>query len=91
MNISQIKAQLGIPSLQLVTALTTEGEKTEWMRHWDNNNRVAVSIHKSTVEKIKANPEGEDSLDIQTETRTGEQGEYTAHRIVRYTPAEVVL
>lgn len=91
MNISQIKSQLGIPSLQLSTALTTEGEKTDWMRHWNNDNRVAVSVHKDLVDKIKANPEGEDSLAIQTETREGEKGKYTAHRIVRYTPAEVVL
>lgn len=91
MDILQIKEKLGIPSLQLVTAETKEGEKTEWMRHWDNDRRIAVSIHKDLVTQIKENPSGINSLDLQTEKREGEQGEYIAHRIVKYTPAEEVL
>ena len=91
MDILQIKEQLGIPSLQLHTAKDLEGNNTEWMRHWQNDTRVAVSFHKDLVAKIKEDPKGVNSLDIQTETREGEQGEYTAHRVVQYTPAEVVL
>lgn len=89
MDISQIKDQLGISTLNLNTAKDKDNKPTDWMRHWDNDNRVAVSIHKDTVAKIKAG--SATSLGIQTETRSGSKGEYTAHRIVLYTPAEETL
>lgn len=90
MDILQIKDKLAIPSLQLVTAKDTDGNPTQWMRHWDNDRRIAVSIHKDLVGEIKGDKEI-NSLGLQKETREGEQGEYTAYRIVRYTPAEEVL
>lgn len=89
MLLPEIKTALGIAQLNLNTALDANNKPTEWMRHWDNDNRVAVSIHKDTVAAIKADPTC--NLGIQTETRTGSQGEYTAHRIVKYTEAEEVL
>lgn len=90
MNLSEIKAQLNISSLDLNTATDTEGNKTAWMRHWDNNQRIAVSIHSDLVKEIVATPTLT-GLGLQTETRKGEQGDYTAHRIVKYTPAEITL
>lgn len=90
MDILQIKDKLAIPSLQLVTAKDADGNPTSWMRHWDNDRRIAVSIHKDLVGEIKADKEIS-SLGLQKETREGEQGEYTSYRIVRYTPAEEVL
>lgn len=89
MNIAEIKEQLGISTLNLNTAKDKDGQPTEWMRHWDNDNRVAVSIHKETVAKIKAG--SATTLGTQTETRTGAKGEYKAIRIVQYTPAEETL
>ena len=89
MDIQEIKSKLGISTLNLNTAQDSDGKPTEWMRHWDNDNRVAVSIHKETITAIKAG-EGT-TLDIQTETRKGAKGEYTAKRIVMYTPAEMTL
>jgi len=89
MDITQIKDQLGISTLNLNTAKDKADKPTSWMRHWDNDRRVAVSIHKDTVSAIKAG--SATTLGIQTETRTGSKGEYTAHRIVQYTPAEVTL
>lgn len=89
MNIVEIKQELGIAQLNLNTAVNNAGAKTDWMRHWDNDSRVAVSIHKDTVAAIKA--DNSCNLGIQTETRTGSKGEYTAHRIVKYNPAEAVL
>jgi len=89
MNLSEIKIALGVEQLNLNTAEDKDGNKTEWMRHWDNAGRIAISIHKDT---IKACQDGTPStLDIQTETRTGSKGDYTAKRIVMYTPAEVTL
>jgi hypothetical protein len=89
MTLAQIKEELGVAQLNLSTAKDLQGQPTDWMRHWDNDNRVAVSVHKDTVQKIVA---GENlNLGLQTETRTGSQGDYTAHRLVAYTPAEVTL
>lgn len=89
MNIIEIKQELGIAQLNLNTAVDNAGKATDWMRHWDNDSRVAVSIHKDTVTAIKA--DASCNLGIQTETRTGSKGDYTAHRIVKYSPAEEVL
>lgn len=89
MLLSEVKSTLGISQLNLNTAMDKDNKPTEWMRHWDNDGRVAVSIHKDTVTAIKSDPTC--NLGIQTETRTGTKGEYTAHRIVKYNEAEAVL
>lgn len=90
MLLSQIKTKLEIPQLELNTAKNMAGENTEWMRHWDNEKRVAVSIHKDLVAELKTNPKI-NSLGLQHETRDGEQGSYESYRIVKYTEAEETL
>lgn len=90
MNIDEVKASLGYSSLQLNTANDKDGNPTAWFRHWDNTNRIAVSIHSDTLDKIDAD-RSIDTLALQSEVRTGEQGDYTAKRIVMYTPAERTL
>lgn len=90
MNLAQIKTELGIPAFELNTATDQAGNKTAWMRHWDNNRRISVSIHTDLVNELKSNPQVS-GLGLQTEIRQGEQGDYTSHRIVKYTPAEVTL
>ena len=90
MTITQIKEKLNLKALDLNTSEDGKGNKTDWMRAWDNENRVAVSIHKELVAEIKADATIA-SLGLQTETRQGEKGDYTAHRIVKYAPAEVSL
>ena len=90
MDITEIKSKLGISALQLNTANDADGNATDWMRHWDNDNRVAVSIHKELVSEIKADPNIA-TLGLQSEQRTGEQGPYKAMRIVKFSPAEITL
>lgn len=90
MNITQIKEAVGFKSLELNTSKDANDQPTEWMRAWDNDNRVAVSIHKELLAEIKADSTIS-SLGLQTEKREGSQGEYTAHRIVKYSPAEETL
>jgi len=90
MTLKQIKNQLEIPALELNTAKDKEDKPTDWMRHWDNDNRVAVSIHKELVAEIKANS-NISSLGLQSEDREGTKGPYKAYRIVKYTPAEETL
>ena len=90
MTLAQIKEKVGVNQLELNTSNDAAGNPTDWMRHWDNDNRVSVSIHKDLVEDIKKDANIA-SLGLQTETRTGEQGDYTAYRVVKYTPAETTL
>lgn len=99
MRLQDIKEELGIPTLELRYVTDREtgkraideatGEPSKWMRHWDNDNRVAISIHEDTVNKLKS---GDSSpLGLQSEVREGSQGEYTAHRIVMYSPSDATL
>ena len=102
MTITQIKSELGIKSLQLHRNKDQEtDEPTEWLRHWDNEERVAVSIHEDTIAAIKAD-KSISSLAIQksgvkdengkaTDQRVGNDGPYTALRIVKYSDADEVL
>lgn len=90
MNLSEIKSKLQIETLSLNTAMDKDNNPTEWMRHWDNENRIAVSMHKELVAEIKANHKI-NSLGLQSETRQGSKGPYTAIRVVKFTPAEVTL
>ncbi len=90
MTLAQIKEQIGINQFELNTAEDKDGNATPWMRHWDNDNRVAVSIHKDLVQELQADSNIA-SLGLQTEKRTGEQGDYKAIRIVKYNPAETTL
>ena len=90
MKLNEIKQQLGYEALNLNTVATATGEQTSWMKHWDNDNRIAVLIHKDTLAKLKADLECS-SLGYKTAIKQGSKGEYTAHTIVMYTQAEEVL
>ena len=90
MNITELKSKLDIATLELNTANDKEGNPTDWFRHWDNDNRIAVSIHKELVDEIKADTNLA-SLGLQTETRQGSKGPYKAHRIVKYKASETTL
>lgn len=90
MKLHEIKQQLGYEALNLNTVATATGESTSWMKHWDNDKRIAVLIHKDTLAKLKANMECS-SLGIKTAIKQGSKGEYTAHTVVMYNEAEEVL
>ena len=90
MKLHEIKQQLGYEALNLNTVATATGENISWMKHWDNDNRVAVLIHKDTLAKLKSNMECS-SLGIKTAIKQGSKGEYKAHTIVMYNEAEEVL
>ena len=101
MNIVALKAVLvekGIlvtgQKLGLNPAVTKEGLPTDWMRFWNDDKRIAVSIAKDLVAAIQNNDVKANHLVLQApETRTGgESGQdYTAYRIVAVQPAEVEL
>jgi hypothetical protein len=94
MKLSEIKTKLGINTLNLNTAKDAQGAPTMWMRHWEYDTRVAVSIHKELVTVLKGAP-NVDTLGLQVEERTGSKGAYTSYRIVNFTgvttPPETTL
>ena len=90
MNLSEGKKTLGVETINLTTVETATGEKTEWMKDWNNNKRVAILIHKETLAKIKANPTCA-SLGLNTQIKQGAKGEYQAITIVMHTEAEETL
>ena len=89
-NLAEIKKELGVETINLNQVVTEKGEKTDWFKQWNNDNRVAILIHKDTLAKVKANP-GITSLGINTQMKEAEKGSYTAKTIVLYTEAEEVL
>jgi hypothetical protein len=89
-NLAEIKRELGIETINLNAVTTESGEVTEWFKHWDNSNRVAVLIHKDTLAKVKANGSLA-SLGLNTQVKQGAKGEYTAKTIVVYREAEETL
>jgi hypothetical protein len=89
-NIAEIKAELGVSTLNLNTVVTAAGEKTSWLKHWDNSGRIAVLIHRDTLDAVKAN-KGVASLGINTQKKQGAKGEYVAKTIVLYKEAEETL
>lgn len=89
-NLAEIKGQLNVQVINLNTVTTASGEKTEWMKHWDNDGRIAILIHKDTLAKIKANP-SISTLGVNTQVKQGAQGEYTAKTICVYSEAEESL
>lgn len=90
MNIVEIKSELGVKELNLNTAENKDGTKSDWMRHWDNDKRMAVSIHKELLAEIQSNGNISD-LALQSEIRSTDKGDYTAYRIVKYTAPEARL
>lgn len=89
-NLAEIKRELGVETINLNTVVTESGEKTPWLKHWDNANRVAILVHKDTLALITAN-NSLSTLGVNTQTKVGAQGEYVAKTIVIYTPAEITL
>jgi hypothetical protein len=89
-NLAEIKRELGVEVINLNTVVTESGEKTPWLKHWDNANRIAILVHKDTLALITAN-NSLSTLGINTQTKVGAQGEYVAKTIVIYNPAEITL
>lgn len=65
MNIQAIKAAIStksgvtISSLMMVRQMDQQDntKQTEWLSHWDNDNRIRVTMHQEVFNKIKENPE----------------------------------
>ncbi|MBE7691249.1 hypothetical protein [Tenacibaculum piscium] len=60
------------------------GEETKWLRHWDNERRLAVSISEPLALELGKNP-GITSLGLQSKEMVAKDSKetYTAYRIVK--------
>lgn len=85
-KIIEIKQKLQISSLQLNTAKDRDGNPTNYYRHWDYENRYAVVIKKSLVDKIKENNDLQ--LTIEKTIKKANLGYYTNFEITEYTEEE---
>lgn len=90
MNLQEVKSKLGVQTLNLNYVITEAGEKTAWLKDWDNTNRIAILMHQDVLDTIKAN-KAVTSLGINTQVKQGNKGEYTAQTICIYKEADEVL
>lgn len=72
---------------QIVDGKSVVTKDPNWMRHWDNDNRISVSVHRDLLPDVKTAT----NLGLQVEQRSGEKGAYTSYRIVRYAEAELTI
>lgn len=82
MNITEIKAKIGVTSIDLVRGSVEEnGVKTptKWLRSWDNDNRIAIVLHEDVLAAIKANAT---NLIVKTEQKASKE---TQEMYVQYT------
>ena len=83
MTITEIKDAIGISHLLLTRQLDKDTQApTEWLSHWDDVQRVRVSIPDSVMAKIKADKNRVDLLvKSKTKEATAERAAYTIHTI----------
>jgi hypothetical protein len=95
MNIQQIKADIAAKTKAPLTTLTmvrqldqTTEKPTEWLSHWDNDNRIRVTMHQDIFNEIKANP-AKEGLAVKREDvpATDSRAAYT--RFVVITPKNI--
>jgi hypothetical protein len=95
------KAGITLPTLMMVRqfALNTDGttdmtKPTEWVSHWDNENRVRITMHQDVMNTVKATPDFsglsfkyEELPELGTPGQDGYRAPYK--RFVVITPAHV--
>lgn len=94
MNIQQIKLEVSsktgkaLPVLTMVRQLAEDKSSTPWLSHWDNDNRIRVSMHEDIFNQLKANP-AFDGLAVKKQdvVATADRAAYT--RFVVITPKNI--
>ncbi|WP_140939590.1 hypothetical protein [Sphingobacterium lumbrici] len=80
-NIQQLKTYLNFDKLHLTVATNVNGEKTNFLRHWDSERRISVIIGKELCDEISINSEL--LLKTNSEIKIGENGTYESISITR--------
>ena len=92
MTISQIKRHLRVTELNFNYQLDADGNKTDFLRAWDNSTRTEVIMHNDVAEKIQEALSKEEVLDTLSLQDKGVKGfrisavglEYRKYFIVIY-------
>ena len=84
MTIQEIKQELNIVEpLSFDFTKDAQGNtSTEWLRAWDNDNRVDVHMHVDVDDKLQENPALNTLFIHEQVQREGDKGDYTFVRIV---------
>lgn len=69
MNITEIKAKIGVTSIDLVRGIQDD-KPTKWLRSWDNEARIAIVLHEDVLAAIKA---GATNLIVKTEQKAAKE------------------
>lgn len=95
-NVNALKERLGYEAFQFSYLKDVDDsskraidpntkEPTKWLRHWDNDNRIAVVMHEDTALQLKANPEMT-TLELKNGgTKQGAKGDYQLYTMFSYT------
>lgn len=89
MTIEDIKAKVGLPELIMQYCLDEDDNETDWVRHWDNELRISVSMPEEVFDEIKkdrnrndlfmttAKKISKDKVDKEDETKVTKGSAYT--------------
>lgn len=95
MNIAQIKTQIAattgrpLPVLQLVRQFAEDGETPqEWVSHWDNDNRIRVTMHEDILKTLKEDKDF-DGLAVKHDSVPAEGERMAYERFVVITPRNI--
>jgi hypothetical protein len=82
MTLAQVVKETGIQTRTFKPALNIFGKETGWIRNWDNDLRISVSMHIETW-KIVGENVGFDKLELTKVERESTVGKYTSYTIER--------
>jgi heme-degrading monooxygenase HmoA len=86
MNMTDIKTQLGIPTIMLVRQKEQDSDTpTQWLSHWENEKRIRVTVHEDVLAEIKKKADRNDlAIKRQVVGAKVENGVTTRESYVRY-------
>lgn len=94
MNLAQVAQKIKINDLRVKAEVSEEtNEPTGWLRHWDNEQRILVSLHQDVWNVLKDKEKRQFAdFGVQSEEKVSKAGNaYASHRIVMYTTEQVSL
>lgn len=94
MDLLQVSEKIKIKNLRVKKEVSEEtNEPTGWLRHWDNEQRILVSLHQEVWDVLKDKEKRQFAdFGVQTEEKVSKAGNpYASHRIVMYTTEQVSL
>jgi len=73
-TIEELKSLINIPVFYLSAIIDTNGNKTEFKKHWDKSRRIAVVFHNTLFNKLKQNVDLK--INVVESLKKGKEGDY---------------